>query len=414
MRQSKLFSKTNKSAPKDEESVNAQLLIRGGYIDKLMAGIYSYLPLGFRTCKKIEKIIREEINAVDGQEIFMPSMHPKENWEKTGRWDTLDVLVKVGLGEEKNMALAPTHEEVVAPLAKKIIESYKDLPRAVYHFQNKFRGEKRAKSGILRLREFIMKDLYSFHSNQEDLDRYYDRVAKAYKNIFERVGIGEKTYFTYASGGTFSKYSHEFQAETEAGEDTIYVCEKCHIAINKEIIEDLERKCPVCGNDNLRETKAVEVGNIFKLGIKYSVPFNLMYKDQNGEDRPIIMGCYGIGPQRLMGTIVEIFHDEKGIIWPEAVAPFRVHLLGLGKDITVAEELYQKLKVEKIEVLFDDREVSAGEKFADADLLGLPYRIIISEKSLASGGVELKKRNKTDGRIVKIEELLSMLKQGLQ
>ncbi len=409
MKQSELFSKTNKSAPKDEESVNAQLLIRGGYIDKLMAGIYSYLPLGFRTFKKIEEIIREEINAVDGQEIFMPSMHPKENWEKTGRWDSLDVLVKIGLGEEKNMALAPTHEEVVAPLAKKFIESYKDLPKAVYHFQNKFRGEKRAKSGILRLREFIMKDLYSFHSSQDDLDRYYDRVSKAYKNIFERMGIGEKTYFTYASGGTFSKYSHEFQAETEAGEDTIYICEKCHIAINKEIIEDLRHTCPQCGNADLRQTKAVEVGNIFKLGTKYSEPFNLVFKDQNGEDKPIIMGCYGIGPQRLMGTIVEIFHDEKGIIWPEAVAPFIVHLIHLGKN-QEAEKIYQKLNSEKIEVLFDDREVSAGEKFADADLLGLPYRVIISEKSLTAGGLELKKRNETVSRIVSIDELLKMLK----
>ncbi len=410
MKQSELFSKTNKSTPKDEESVNAQLLIRGGYIDKLLAGIYSYLPLGFRTCKKIEEIIREEINAVGGQEIFMPSMHPKENWEKTDRWNNLDVLVKIGLGEEKNMALAPTHEEVVAPLAKKIIESYKDLPKAVYHFQNKFRGEKRAKSGILRLREFIMKDLYSFHSSQDDLDKYYDQVANAYKNIFERVGIGEKTYFTYASGGTFSKYSHEFQAETEAGEDTIYICEKCHIAINKEIIEDLKYACPQCGNVNLRETKAVEVGNIFKLGTKYSAPFNLAYKDRNGEDRPIIMGCYGIGPQRLMGTIVEIFHDEKGIIWPEAVAPFKVYLIGFGKNAIVAEELYQKLMSEKIEVLFDDREVSAGEKFADADLLGLPYRVIISEKSIAAGGLELKKRNETESRIISFDELLGMLK----
>jgi len=410
MKQSELFSKTNKVAPKDEESINAQLLIRGGYVDKLMAGTYTYLPLGLRTCKKLEEIIREEMNAVSGQEIFMPSMHPKENWEKTGRWENLDVLVKVGLGEEINMALAPTHEEVVAPLAKKIIESYKDLPKAVYHFQNKFRGEKRAKSGILRLREFIMKDLYSFHAGQADLDAYYDRVAQAYKNIFERAGIGAQTYFTYASGGTFAKYSHEFQAETQAGEDTIYVCDACHIAINKEIIEDLEHKCPLCGNADLRETKAVEVGNIFKLGTKYSKPFNLTYKDQNGEEQLIIMGCYGIGLARLMGTIVEIFHDEKGIIWPEAVAPFKIHLLGLGKDLIVAEDLYKKLMAEKIEVLFDDREVSAGEKFADADLLGLPYRVIISEKSLAAGGVELKKRNETESQIVSIEELLKKIK----
>jgi prolyl-tRNA synthetase len=408
MKQSQLFTKTQKNAPRDEESINAQLLIRAGYIDKLMAGIYSYLPLGWRVVKKIENIIREEMNAIGGQEIFMPSINPKENWEKTGRWETLDALVKIGYENEKNMTLAPTHEEIVSPLAKKFISSYKDLPKYVYQFQNKFRNEKRAKSGILRMREFIMKDLYSFHANQKDLDEYYEKATQAYKNIFERVGLGEKTYLTYASGGSFSKYSHEFQTLTSAGEDIIYICEKCRIAINREIIEDLEHKCPLCGNAELREDKAVEVGNIFKLGTKYSKPFNLTYTDEKGEQKDIIMGCYGIGPQRTMGTIVECNHDEKGIIWPEAVAPFKVHLISLGKN-EEAQKIYDDLEKKGIEVLYDDRDTSAGEKFADSDLIGLPYRLVISEKSIKAGGLELKKRNEKEAIIISSEEALERL-----
>jgi prolyl-tRNA synthetase len=409
MKQSQLFTKTQKNAPKDEESINAQLLIRAGYIDKLMAGVYSYLPLGLRVVKKIENIIREEMDAIGGEEIFMPSVNPRENWEKTGRWETLDALVKIGYDNEKNMALAPTHEEIVSPLAKRFISSYKDLPKYVYQFQNKFRKEKRAKSGILRMREFIMKDLYSFHTGQDDLDKYYEKAVQAYKNIFERVGLGEKTYLTYASGGSFSKYSHEFQTVTSAGEDIIYICEKCHIAINKEIIEDLKYTCPLCGNKKLKEDKAVEVGNIFKLGTKYSNPFNLNYRDENGEEKPVIMGCYGIGPQRTMGTIVEVFHDDKGILWPEAVAPFKVHLISLDQN-SESQKIYDDLTAKGVEVLYDDREdVSAGEKFADSDLIGIPYRLVVSKKSLAGGGVEIKKRGERESKIVSVEEVLKTL-----
>ncbi len=409
MKQSALFTKTQKNAPKDEISLNAQLLIRAGYIDKLMAGVYTLLPLGLRTYQKIENIIREEMNALGGQEVFMPSLNPKENWEKTGRWENLDVLFKVGFeGDEKNAALAPTHEEVIVPLAKKFVSSYKDLPFSSYHFQNKFRKEKRAKSGILRGREFIMKDLYSFHADQKDLDEFYEKATKSYQNIFERTGIGKKTYLTYASGGTFSKYSHEFQTLTEAGEDMIHICDTCHIAINKEIIEDLEHTCPVCKSKDLREDKAVEVGNIFKLGTKYSEPFDLTYTDATGEKKTVVMGCYGIGLQRLMGTIVEVSHDERGIIWPESVAPFKVHLISLGKD-EEAGKIYDELQKNNIEILFDDRDVSAGAKFADSDLIGIPYRIVISEKSLASGGVEIKKRNEKESRIVKIEDIMKEL-----
>ena len=410
VKQSQLFTKTQKSAPKDEVSLNAQLLIRAGFVDKLMAGAYTLLPLGLRVFKKIENIIREEINAIGGQELFMPSLNPKENWETTGRWDLLDEDVyKVRDGEKREYLLAPTHEEVIVPLVKKFVHSYKDLPMSAYHIQTKFRNEKRAKSGLLRGREFFMKDLYSFHMDEKDLDEYYEKAAKAYENIFHRAGIGEKTYKTFASGASFSKYSHEYQTVTSAGEDTIYICEKCRIAVNKEIIEDVNQKCPECEGGLTKTEKAVEVGNIFKNKDKYTKPFDLTVKDNEGKDRLILTGCYGIGLQRLMGTIVEVCHDEKGIIWPESVAPFKVHLISLKKD-EEAQKIYQELVDNDIDVLFDDRDASAGEKFADSDLIGIPYRIVVSEKSLAAGGVELKKRNEKESKIISAAEIISFLK----
>jgi prolyl-tRNA synthetase len=407
MKQSQLFTKTQKNAPKDEMSLNAQLLIRAGFVDKLMAGVYTILPLGWRVMKKIENIIREEIDAIGGQEIFMPALQPKENWERTGRWGTMDDLYKVKDSSDREFALGATHEEVISPLVKKFINSYKDLPFSAYQIQSKFRMELRAKSGILRGREFMMKDLYSFHLDQGDLDDYYEKTKKAYKNIFERVGIGGKTFVTFASGGSFSKYSHEFQTLTEAGEDIIYICNKCNLAINKEIKSETPQ-CPDCQGSDFREEKAVEVGNIFKLGTKYSAPFNLAVDNKQGEKVTLTMGCYGIGLQRLMGTIVEVNNDGKGIIWPESVAPFKVHLISLGKD-TEAEKIYQDLEKNNIEVLYDDRDVSAGEKFADADLIGLPYRIVVSEKSLKSGGVEIKKRPELIGEIISTDKIVSEL-----
>lgn len=409
MKQSQLFTKTLKHAPSDEVSVNAQLLIRAGFVDKLMAGTYTFLPLGLRVFRKIENIIREEMVGLGASELLMPSLNPKENWEKSGRWDSLDNLFKFTSFYSKNeYALGATHEEVVAPLMKKYIFSYKDLPTATFQIQNKFRDEKRAKSGILRGREFFMKDLYSFHTEVEDLDAYYKKAAQAYKNIFQRVGIGEKTYYTYASGGSFSKYSHEFQTLTDAGEDNIYICDKCSIAVNDEIIEDLKHACPECGNSELRKEKAVETGNIFKLMTKFSAPFELTYKDQEGQEKDVIMGCYGIGLNRLMGTAVELFHDDRGIIWPENIAPFAVHLISLGEN-EEAEKIYSQLKEKGIEVLLDDREVSAGEKFADSDLIGIPYRVVISKKSLAAGGLEIKKRSESESNIVSFQDLMKIL-----
>jgi prolyl-tRNA synthetase len=406
VKQSQLFTKTRKEAPKDEVSLNAQLLIRAGFVDKLMAGVYTFLPLGLRVMKKIEQIIREEMNKADGQELMMPSLSPKENWEITGRWKLIDdEMYKVEDGEKREYALAPTHEEVIIPLAKKFINSYKDLPLAVYQFQNKFRKEKRAKSGLLRGREFLMKDLYSFHLDESDLDKYYQKMEKAYENIWQRTGIADKTYKTFASGGSFSKYSHEYQTITSAGEDIIYICEKCRLAVNKEIIEEVENKCPECKAALEKTEKAVEVGNIFKNKDKYTKPFNLEVKDEKGENKLLLTGCYGIGLSRLFGTIVEVFNDEKGIIWPETVAPFQYHLISLGKNEEV-EKIYIDLTNKGTEVLFDDRDVSAGEKFADADLIGIPYRIVVSEKSLAAGGVELKKRSGGESEIVKPEDLI--------
>lgn len=413
MRQSKLFTKTTKEAPRDEVSINAQLLIRAGFIDKLMAGVYTILPLGLRVIKKIENIIREEMDLAGGQEIFMPAFQPKENWIKTGRWDTMDDLYKVTDVSGREMALGPTHEEVVVPLMERFVNSYKDIPFAVYQFQNKFRMEMRSKSGILRGREFIMKDLYSFHLDEADLDAYYEKIADVYKKIFERAGIGGQTYKTFASGGSFSKYSHEFQTVTPAGEDTIYVCNQCGLAINKEIKPEVV-KCPGCGVDDYREEKAIEVGNIFKLMNKYTKPFNLKVKDEKGEDKEVIMGCYGIGLGRLMGTAVEVRHDDRGIIWPEQIAPFKVHLIQLKSKLPAvkeaADKIYADLVKAGIEVLFDDRENGAGEKFAEADLIGCPYRIVISEKTLAAQSAEIKKRKEEKSELVKLDKIMEALK----
>ncbi len=411
MLQSQLFTKTRKESPADEVSKNAKLLIQAGFIDKLQAGVYTYLPLGLKVLKNIENIIRDEMTKAGGQELLMPSLHPKENWEKTGRWKTMDDLYKVKDTSGKENALGPTHEEVVVPLAKQFISSYRDLPVAVFQIQNKFRMELRAKSGILRGREFLMKDLYSFHKDEEDLKRYYEVMKKAYKSIFERVGLGKMTYLTFASGGSFSKYSHEFQTVTPSGEDTIYLCEKCGIGVNEEIIEE-QKICPKCGGKTFKKETSIEVGNIFELKTKFSQPFNLTFKNEEGKDELVLMGCYGIGLGRVMGAIVEVLSDEKGIVWPASVAPFQVHLLRLGSEEDVknhAEKFYQELQKNNIEVLYDDRDISAGEKFADADLVGIPVRAVISGKTLKAGKIELKERASGTVSMVSEKEILNMI-----
>jgi prolyl-tRNA synthetase len=396
MRQSKLFTKTRKFAPKDEVAKNAQLLIRGGFIHKEMAGVYSYLPLGLRVLIKIEQIIREEMNAVGGQETKMATLHPSENWKQTGGWDGVDVLFKIESRTEKEYALGQSEEEIVTPIAKEYASSYKDLPVAIYQIGQKYRDELRAKSGIMRGREFGMKDMYSFHETQADFDAFYERVKEAYFKVYKRCGLDVKV--TEASGGSFSeKLSYEFMVLTDAGEDDIVYCEACTHCANIEVSKKKEgEQCPKCGKGTLKAAKAAEVGNVFDLGMKYPDAFDFTYKDKEGKDKRPVMGCYGIGTTRLMGTIVEVLSDEKGIVWPASVAPFAVHLIsitgGNAEVVAEADRMYELLTENGIDVLYDDRDARAGEKFADADLLGIPKRIILSEKTMAEGGVEVSGR----------------------
>ncbi|MDQ5901369.1 MAG: prolyl-tRNA synthetase [Patescibacteria group bacterium] len=411
MKQSKLFIKTRKEAPADEVSKNAELLIRGGFINKEMAGVYSYLPLGLRVMNKISNIVREEMDAVGGQEIKMTVLQDSDVWQKSGRWsdDVVDNWFKTKLKNETELGLGFTHEEPITEMLKNHINSYRDLPVCVYQIQAKFRNEARAKSGVMRGREFLMKDMYSFSKNEEEHNSFYEKVQKAYKKVYERLGIGHLTYMTFASGGTFSKYSHEFQTITSAGEDTIYVDEDKGIAINQEVLNEEVLSDLGVSRENLVEQKAVEVGNIFTLGTKFSDPINLVYKDEEGKEQKVFMGSYGIGPSRLMGTIVEVLSDEKGIIWPKEVSPFHVHLISLGEN-EKAEEIYNELNSSGVEVLLDDREAPAGEKFADSDLFGIPLRVVVSKRSLEEGGYEIKYRKDEKGRIVSKEELISELK----
>lgn len=415
IRQSKLFTKTRKEAPADEVSKNAELLIRGGFIHKEMAGVYSYLPLGIQVLKNIEKIIREEMNAIGGQEMIMTSLQKKEVWEKVGRWsdDVVDVWFKTKLKDGVDLGLGFTHDEQIVNMLTEYISSYNDLPIYPYQIQTKFRNELRSKSGIMRGREFVMKDLYSFDKTQEDQDRFYEEIKKAYMKVYTRCGIGHRTYITFASGGTFSQYSHEFQTLADAGEDSIYVAEEKGIAINEEVLNDEVLKELGIDRKDLVLKKSVEVGNIFKQGTKYTDPFGMAFTDEKGEKHSVFMGGYGIGVTRLMGTVVEILSDDKGIIWPEEIAPFKVHLLSLGEDeavLTEAKKVYETLVENKIEVLFDDRVgMSAGQKFADSDLIGIPYRAVVSARSIKDGGIEIKKRTEEKGKVISVEELLKLL-----
>ena len=402
MRQSTLFTKTRKEAPKDEVSKNAILLTRAGFINKEMAGVYSYLPLGLRVLRKIEKVIRDEINAIGGSELILTALQKKEVWEKVGRWDdeAVDVWLKTKLKDDTVLGLGFTHDEQLVNLLTQFISSYKDLPIYPYQIQTKFRNELRAKSGIMRGREFVMKDLYSFNRTEEEQDEFYRKVIEAYKRVFNRCGIGEVTYLTTATGGTFSQYSHEFQTISESGEDIIYITDDGKKeAINKELGEKEDKEC-----------KSIEVANIFKQGTKFTDPFGLLYKDEEGKNQSIYMGGYGIGVTRLMGTVVEVLSDEKGIVWPREIAPFQVHLLLLSeKAQDFADEIYEKLVKRGIEVLYDDRDLRAGEKFADADLIGIPTRVVVGEKTLESKKLEVKDRTSEEIREMTIDSLIDEL-----
>jgi prolyl-tRNA synthetase len=412
MRQTKLFTKTKREDPKDEVSKNAKLLIRAGFVHKEMAGVYSYLPLGWRVLRNIEAIIREEMNAIGGQEITMATLHPSEPWKQTGAWDKVDVLFKIQSRTEKEYALGQSEEEIVTPIVQEYVDSYKDLPLAVYQIGQKYRDELRAKSGIMRGREFLMKDMYSFHETQEDFDRFYQIAKEAYLKLYSRMGLVAKA--TEASGGSFTeKLSYEFMVLTDAGEDDILYCTECSHCANVEVSKVSEgEKCPKCGKGVLKAARASEVGNIFDLGQKYSKDFNFKFKSADGSEKQPIMGCYGIGLTRLMGVIVEALSDEKGIVWPETVAPFRVHLLALGENQNVletADKMYGELLDAGVEVLYDDRRISNGEKFADADLLGMPYRIVVSERSLKEGGAEIKKRTEEKGTIMPFTDVIGIV-----
>ncbi|MFH0906671.1 MAG: aminoacyl--tRNA ligase-related protein [bacterium] len=415
MKQSKLFTKTTKQAPKDEKSINAKLLIRGGFIHKVMAGVYDYLPLGLRVHNKIKNIIREEMNNINGQEIFMTVLQSKTLWQETDRWDNgigKEVMYKCKDESGKEIGLGPTHEESITEIIRQFVRSYEDLPLAIYQIQTKFRKELRSKSGLLRGREFSMKDLYSFHQSKEDFKKYYEVAKEAYTKIFKRCGL--ETIITEASGGDFTKeYTHEFQVLSSDGEDEIIYCPNSDFSQNKEIVKvKAGDKCPKC-DGILKQGNSIEVGNIFPLGIKYSQAMNANFVDKAGKSNPIIMGCYGIGLSRTMGAIVEIYNDDKGIIWPESIAPYQVHLLCLNKDEKVkktADEIYSKMDNDKIEVLYDDRDdKSAGEKFADADLIGIPNRLVVSEKTLIEDSVELKKRNSEETELIKRDNIASIV-----
>lgn len=416
MKYSQHFPKTLKQAPSGAESVNHQLLVRGGFIHQEMAGVYTYLSLGWKVLNKITQIVREEMNNVGGQEILMPALHPGENWKKTGRFESFDVLFKLKGAGGVDMVLGPTHEEIIYPLLAEYIKSYKDLPLYLYQVQTKFRNEFRAKAGLLRGREFVMKDLYSFHASDEDRDQYYQSVKKAYLRIFERIGI--PALATKAGGGTFSEWSEEFQTPTSSGEDIIYICDECGIAINKEAYQGGE--CSGCGGE-FRTEKSIEVGNIFPLKRSFAETFGVTFQDKDGEKKVVSVGCYGLGISRVMGAVVEVCHDEKGIIWPESVAPYKIHLVGLDledKEVAEkAEKIYKLLQVgdlersrrtEGMEVLFDDRiGVSAGEKFADADLIGIPYRVVISKKT--GDKLEVKERSEKETGFYTLDEFLKIL-----
>ncbi|MFH1375852.1 MAG: aminoacyl--tRNA ligase-related protein [Patescibacteria group bacterium] len=398
MKLSQSLSQTSKTVAHDADSVNAKLLTQAGFVKKESAGVYSYLPFGKRVLAKIEQIIREEMNAIDGQEVLLPALTPLSNWQQTGRDN-----VEIAFRPTDKTVLGWSHEEIITPLAKQRIKSYRDLPFAAYQIQTKFRNEPRAKSGLLRGREFLMKDLYSFHADQKDLDKYYEKAKQAYFKVFERCGL--TSFLAEAKGGEFSeKHSHEFQVLTKAGEDKIFVCKKCNLAWNAELEIG---KCEKC-NGELAQEKGSEVGNIFDLNTKYSDAFGLSFVTKNGKVQPVLMGCYGIGVSRLIATIAEIHHDDAGLIWPESVAPFDIHLIALGKDEQVMKEarkIYKDLS-KKVKVLFDDRDASAGEKFADADLIGIPLRVVVSARTLEQNGVEIKKRSEEAAQIVDPKEIL--------
>ena len=411
MRLSHNFTCTLKEAPADEVSRNAQLLIRAGFVYKVMAGVYAYTPFGLKVLENIKQIVREEMNAVDGQELIMSSLQRKETWEGTGRWDDelVDIWFKSALKDGTEVGFGWSHEEAIIEMMKQYIKSYKDLPASVYQFQSKMRNELRAKSGIMRGREFIMKDMYSMHATAEDCDAYYDKVIEAYGRVFDRLGLGESTFMTFASGGAFTKFSHEFQTICTAGEDTLYVNDEQTVAVNEEVLDDATAELGI-DKASLKPVVSAEVGNIFKFGTEKSQQMDFNFTGEDGKQHPVYLASYGIGVTRVMGVMVEKFSDDRGIVWPEAVAPAKVYLVQIGKEsVALADELYDALQAKGIEVIYDDRDERPGPKFADAELMGIPYRITVSDRLMSESKYEFTSRAIGETMLLTRDELLDKL-----
>lgn len=411
MRLSQNITRTLRDTPADEVSRNAQLLIRAGFVYKVMAGVYAYTPLGLRVLENIKQIVREEMNQVGSQELIMSSLQRKDTWEATGRWsdEVVDIWFKSELKDGTEVGFGWSHEEAIVEMAKQYVKSYKDLPVSVYQFQTKLRNEMRAKSGIMRGREFVMKDMYSMHATAEDCDAYYDRVVEAYKRIYDRLGIGDSTFVTFASGGAFTKFSHEFQTICSAGEDTLYVNADQTIAVNEEVLDEAAKEMEI-DKALLKPVVSAEVGNIFKFGTEKSEQMEFYYTGEDGKRHPVYLASYGVGVTRVMGVIVEKFADEKGIVWPEAIAPAKVYLVQIGDDSKRrADELYESLKGRGIEVIYDDRDERPGAKFADAELMGIPYRVTVSDRLMTSDQYEFTSRATRVTELLTHSELLAKL-----
>lgn len=415
MRYSQSFLRTSKEAPKEAETISHKLLLRGGFIHPLGAGFYSLLPLGFKVYRKIYNIITEELNKIGVEDMIMPVVHPARLWKETGRFNEVGPeLWKIKNRSDEDFCLAMTHEEVVTDAAKNIISSYKDLPKLVGQIQTKVRDETRARGGLLRTKEFTMQDAYSFDRDEIELDLVYQKFIGAYNNIFDRIGI-ETVMIESSVGAMGGLGAHEFMMIAGSGEDKIVICKECGCAVNAEVLgimregaDEPNVSCKKCGSRNCEFKRGIEVGNIFKLGTKYSIPMKLMYTDENNQQKPVVMGSYGIGLERAIASAVEASHDERGIIWPENIAPFKLHLISIDKN-KKADIIYEKLTSKGIEVFYDDREdTSAGEKFADADLIGIPYRATVSKKT--GSKIELKKRTESETQLVTTAELLKLLK----
>lgn len=414
MKRTELFTKTSKTVPADETSLNAKLLIKAGYVHKEMAGVYAYLPLGLRTLEKIKAIIREEMNAIGGEELLMTNLQPKAVWQTTGRWDDklVDIWFKAKLQTGEDIGLAWSHEEPIMNMLRDYVHSYKDLPVAVYQFQTKLRNELRAKAGIMRGREFLMKDMYSVHATKGDLEQFYNSVIEAYKRIYGRLGIGDLTYVTFASGGAFTKYSHEFQTICDAGEDWLYLDRENNVAVNEEVLDDAVRDLKLDRN-KLEKVRSAEVGNIFNFGTEKAEQMGITFADRDNTQKPFYYGSYGIGVTRVMGVIAELFSDDRGLVWPDNIAPYRVYLVTIGTDSAVLEQgqkVYDQLQSAGVDVLWDDRaDARPGEKFADGDLMGIPHRVVISSKTIAAGALEYKGRTAESSENLSLEQLIDKL-----